>query len=82
MAEPIDCREAADRLADYFKRELTPELAVEVRLHLERCRSCFRHARLEEQFLRRLEEHARREVCPGEVRARILRALQAEAERG
>jgi anti-sigma factor (TIGR02949 family) len=82
MPEPIDCREAEDRLQDYLKRELTPELAVEVRVHLERCRSCFHHARFEGQFLRMLEERARRETCPGALRERILQALRAEAERG
>ena len=82
MAEPIDCREAKDRLQDYLKRELTPMLAVEVRAHLERCRSCFRHSRFEERFLLMLEEHARRGTCPGEVRERVLQALRAEAERG
>ena len=81
MADPIDCREARDRLQDYFKRELTPALAVEVRAHLERCRSCFRHSRFEERFLLMLEEHARKGSCPGAVKARILEALRAEAER-
>lgn len=79
MGQPIDCREAEARLDDYLKQELTPELAVEVRAHLDRCRSCFRHARFEESFLRMLEERARREVCPGPVRDRIVRALRQEA---
>ena len=80
MAEPIDCREAAERLQDYLKQELTPGLAVEVRIHLERCRSCFRTARFEEEFLRMLLERARRETCPGPLRERILDALRSEAE--
>jgi anti-sigma factor (TIGR02949 family) len=79
MAEPIDCREAKARLDDYLKRELTPELAIEVRIHIERCRSCFDQSRFEESFLRMLEERARREVCPGALRERILRALREEA---
>jgi anti-sigma factor (TIGR02949 family) len=79
MAEQIDCREAKARLHDYLKRELTPELAVEVRVHIERCRSCFDQSRFEESFLRMLEERARREVCPGALRERILRALREEA---
>jgi anti-sigma factor (TIGR02949 family) len=82
MPEFINCREAADRLQDYLKQELTAELAIEVRVHLDRCRSCFHHAQFEERFLRMLEERARRETCPGAVRERILRALRAEAERG
>ena len=81
MAEEIDCREAKDRLQDYLKQELTPALAIEVRAHLERCRSCFRHSRFEERFLLMLEEHARKGTCPCEVRARILEAIRAEAER-
>jgi anti-sigma factor (TIGR02949 family) len=81
MDRPIDCREAEARLQDYLKRELTPELAVEVRVHLDRCRSCFEHARFEESFLRMLEARARNEVCPGPVRDRILQALRREAER-
>jgi anti-sigma factor (TIGR02949 family) len=79
MAEPIDCREAKARLDDYLKRELTPELAIEVRIHIERCRSCFDQSRFEESFLRMLEERARQEVCPGALRERILRALREEA---
>jgi len=82
VAEPMDCREATDRLQDYLKRELTVKIAVEVRVHLERCRSCFQHARFEEQFLLMLEDKARRETCPGALRERILRALRDEAERG
>jgi anti-sigma factor (TIGR02949 family) len=82
MADSIDCREAEARLQDYLKRELTAELAVEVRAHLDRCRRCLDHARFEESFLRMLEERARREVCPGAVRDRILRALRREADRG
>jgi anti-sigma factor (TIGR02949 family) len=66
-------------LQDYLKREMTPDLAAEVRQHLKRCRPCFVHARFEENFLGMLESCARRETCPGEVRARIVAALKAEA---
>lgn len=75
----VDCGAAMSHLHDYLKREMTPELAAEVRRHLERCRPCFAHARFEENFLLMLESCARRETCPGEVRARILAALRAEA---
>ena len=81
MDDPIDCREAADRLHDYLKQKLTAKLAMEVRLHLERCHNCFHYARFEERFLLMLEERARRETCPGALRERILQALRAEAER-
>lgn len=75
----LDCEEAMAHLHDYLKRELTPDLVVEVRLHLERCRDCEGHARFERSFLTMLETQARKETCPKEVRARILAALRAAA---
>jgi anti-sigma factor (TIGR02949 family) len=75
-----DCEQALAHLQDYLKREITPELAAEVRQHLERCRPCFRHARFEVNFLRMLETRGTRETCPSQVRARILAMLRAEAE--
>lgn len=78
----VDCNEALAHLQDYLKRELTPEMSGEVRVHLERCRGCFSHARFEANFLALIESMGRRETCPGEVRARILAALRAEAEGG
>ncbi len=80
MGEPIDCREAAARLQDYLKQELTPELAAEMRAHLERCRPCFAHARFEQRFLIMLESRARKCGCPGTLRARIESLLRAEME--
>ena len=75
----VDCAKALTHLDDYLKRELTPELMVEVRRHLERCRDCFKHAQFEESFLTMLETRASRETCPGKLRARILALLRAEA---
>ena len=74
----LDCEQALSHLQDYLKRELTPDLVVEVRAHLERCRDCDGYARFEESFLLMMETRARRETCPKEVRARILAALRAE----
>ncbi len=75
----LDCEQALAHLQDYLKHELTPELVVEVRLHLEHCRDCTGYARFEESFLLMLETRAGRETCPKELRARILAALQQEA---
>ena len=75
----LDCEQALDHLQDYLKRELTPELVAEVRVHLDACRDCAGYARFEESFLLMLETRARREICPQEVRERILKALRAEA---
>jgi len=76
----LDCEEALAHLQDYLKRELTPELIGEVRVHLERCRDCSGYAHFEESFLLMLESRAGRETCPKELRARILALLRAEAK--
>ena len=81
MSDKIDCREAHNRLLDYLKQELTPELAAEVQAHLERCRPCFRQAQFEESFLVMLRSKTARTCCPNALRARILDALRAEQER-
>jgi anti-sigma factor (TIGR02949 family) len=77
----VNCAKAMAQLDEYLKQELTPDLAAEVRRHLEHCRPCFSHARFEENFLSKLESCRRRESCPNELRARILAALQAEARK-
>ncbi len=81
MSESIDCREAHERLQDYLKRELTPELEAEVRDHLDRCRPCFAHARFEANFVLMLESRARRCSCPDALKARIAHILRTEPER-
>jgi anti-sigma factor (TIGR02949 family) len=81
MRDPIDCHEAAARLQDFLKQELTPELAAEVRAHLDRCRPCFDHAKFEQSFLIMLETRARRCGCPDSLRARIVSTLRAEMGR-
>jgi anti-sigma factor (TIGR02949 family) len=73
-----DCEQALAHLQDFLKREITPELAAEVRQHLERCPPCFRHARFEVNFLAMLETHGAKETCPSKVRARILAMLRRE----
>ncbi len=82
MPDSIDCTEAAARLQDYLRRELTPELEAELTAHIERCRPCFQSARFEENFLLMLETRAARECCPDKLRRRILDLLRAEARRG
>jgi anti-sigma factor (TIGR02949 family) len=80
MGDPIDCREAKERLTDYLKRELTAELAAEVHVHLVRCRSCFGRAKFEETLIQLLEARARRVTCPEALRERISALLRGEAE--
>jgi len=80
MSDPINCREARDRLQDYLKEELTPERAEEVSAHLVRCRHCFSQAKFEESFLLMLKIKSQRTCCPNALRQRILAALRAEPE--
>lgn len=82
MPEPIDCQEATERLEDYLRRELTPDVEAEMRAHIERCRPCFQFARFEENFFAMLETRAGRESCPDKLRQRVLDLLRAEARRG
>jgi anti-sigma factor (TIGR02949 family) len=73
----FDCGKAKALLDDYLKKEVTPELAAEIRRHLEHCPPCFSQAQFEANFLAAVETHGRRDTCPGKVRARILAALEA-----
>jgi len=82
MTEKINCKEAADRLQDYLRQELTPELEEEMKAHIERCRPCFESAQFERNFLIMLETRAARECCPDKLRQRVLELLRAEARRG
>jgi len=81
MGDAINCREAEARLLDFLKRELTPELAAEVKAHIDHCGPCLTHARFEENFLLMLEAHAR-ETCPGRLRERILAILRSQTGPG
>jgi anti-sigma factor (TIGR02949 family) len=77
----VDCRQAMAKLDEYLKQELTPNLADEVRQHLERCRPCFSHARFEENFLAMMENCGRKQTCPEKLRAKIMAALKAAEAR-
>ena len=78
--DAIDCRAALTNLQDYLKREITADLAVEIRQHLERCRPCLNHARFEENFLQMLATRVGRGTCHEVLRARIMAALRAATD--
>ena len=80
MDERMHCRQALDSLQDYLKREITPELALEIKQHLERCRPCLNHAKFEENFLQMLAAQTGHTTCPQVLRTRIMAALRAAAE--
>ena len=71
----MECREAIERLYEYFDRELTPEVRAEVEHHLRACAGCVRHFEFERAFLKFLEARARGRGAGPEVRRRILKEL-------
>jgi anti-sigma factor (TIGR02949 family) len=78
----VNCREAMAKLHEYLKQDLTPDLATEVKQHLERCRPCLSEARFEQNFLAMMENCGRSQTCPEKLRAKILAALKSEARDG
>lgn len=74
----FDCGRALDLLQDFLKQELTPEVAAQVRTHLDRCGHCDDHAQWERHFLAAIEAAARGGKCPEAFRQDLLRRLRAE----
>lgn len=71
----MDCREAVERLYEYFDKELTPEVRDQVDYHLRRCAGCFRHFEFERAFLRFLEARARGRGAGPELKRRLIQGL-------
>ena len=71
----LDCREAVERLYEYFDQELTPEVREAVERHLRMCGECLQHFEFERAFLRFLEARARGRGAGPDVKRRILREL-------
>ena len=78
----VDCREAMSKLHEYLKQDLTPDLAAEVKRHLEHCRPCFSQAKFEQNFLAMMESCGRSQTCPEKLRAKIKAAIKAEEKGG
>lgn len=78
-ADAIDCEAALTQLGDYLKHELTPDLAAQVRAHVEACAPCFHELRFAERFLALLQQSAAGTRCPDPLRTRITEALRAES---
>lgn len=71
----IDCQEALDRLYEFLDEELTPELAEEVRQHLEACAPCLKLSAFESAYLRFLEARTRAKAAPEALRRRVLERM-------
>jgi mycothiol system anti-sigma-R factor len=71
----MNCREALDHVYEYLDRELTPEVELEVREHLQACQPCGQHFDFEDAFLKFLQARCRGRSAPPDLKRRILRDL-------
>lgn len=82
MTLDMDCRSAVEVLHEYLRHELTPDIAEQVRAHIEKCRHCLDSVHFEQNYLALLEAKAKAQCCPDEVRERILTTLRSAAQGG
>jgi mycothiol system anti-sigma-R factor len=78
MTLPFDCRRTLDELQDWLRQEVTPETAATVEAHLVLCGPCRVHEEFERRFQMVLERASAGELCPPELRERLLVALRRE----
>jgi anti-sigma factor (TIGR02949 family) len=75
---PLDrysCEEVFRRMDEYLDRELAPDEAARVRLHLETCVACASEYAFEESVLLTVKAKLRRVEMPPALRTRIERQL-------
>ncbi|HET7552100.1 MAG TPA: zf-HC2 domain-containing protein [Gemmatimonadaceae bacterium] len=77
-ATSLTCAQAIEKIYEYLDGELTPQVEEGIRAHLAICRKCYPNFRHEEVFLRFLEQRARLEKAPPELRRRIMQMLMDE----
>ncbi len=78
--EEISCPEAAERVYEFLDGELEPELAREVRCHVEQCKRCYPMYNWEQMFLDFIRESADRAEENPELRQKVEALLDREAE--
>jgi anti-sigma factor (TIGR02949 family) len=66
------------QLFDYLDGELTGERMAAVRDHARACRSCYPHYDFEKLLLETLGELREKSPAPGELRARVMAALEKD----
>jgi anti-sigma factor (TIGR02949 family) len=77
-ATSLTCAQAIEKIYEFLDGELTPQVEEGIRAHLAICRKCYPSFRHEEVFLRFLEQRARMEAAPPELRRRIMQMLMDE----
>lgn len=71
-SDKLDCATAAQYLYDLLDAELTPELEVKVRTHLENCERCFPRYTFEKNFQRFLNARTATRRAPDNLRRQIF----------
>ena len=66
-----ECSAALDRLYEYLDGELTPDVHVEIRAHLEECAPCLAEHDIE-KAVKALLARSCKDVAPEGLRSRIL----------
>jgi anti-sigma factor (TIGR02949 family) len=77
-ATSLTCAQAIEKIYEFLDGELTPQVEESIRAHLAICRKCYPDFRHEEVFLRFIEQRARIEAAPPELRRRIMPMLMDE----
>ena len=77
-ATSLTCAQAIEKIYEFLDGELTPQAEEGIRAHLAICRKCYPNFRHEEVFLRFVEQRARMEKAPPELRRRIMQMLMDE----
>lgn len=77
-AMSLTCAQAIEKIYEFLDGELTPAAEEGIRTHLAVCRHCYPNFRHEEVFLRFIEQRARIEKAPPELRRRIMQLLLDE----
>ena len=76
--DAITCMEALEKLYEYLDGEMEGVSGEQVSKHLEICKSCFPHLQLEKSFREAVRRVQAGEVCPEEVKQKVMDSLVAE----
>ena len=71
----MNCDDAVEHLYTYLDGELTGEVEMDVRTHIEGCSDCFGQFELERTFLRFLEARAKAQGAPEPLKRRIFKQI-------
>jgi mycothiol system anti-sigma-R factor len=77
----LGCDDCLERLHPYLDRELSEKELDDVRVHLDDCEGCESSFVLESVFLERLRGSATADVCPEEVRNRLILRIREGSRR-